>query len=67
MEVIEGFPDCPECDALLHLREMPDAGETRWYCPKCNTQWDTPELIEALDFNETVACVMATERADNEV
>ena len=53
--VIEGYPSCPECHRRLHLRSMPDAGESRWYCDAvplgCGTQWETADLIQALNDN----------------
>jgi len=66
IEVLHGTPPCPECNRLLHLRSMPDAGETYWHCTGCGTQWSTPDLIIALNDVEDYACVVAMERADLE-
>ena len=66
MEALHGFPPCPICDEQLHLRHMPDKGETPWYCKKCGTQWETPDIIEALNQIEDLACVLATEAVDAE-
>jgi phage terminase large subunit GpA-like protein len=44
---------CPACGVLkLHLRSMPDFGETYWYCPTCG-DWKTPDLDNALDELES--------------
>ena len=50
--VIKGFPPCPICFEILSLRGMPDVGESRWYCKSCGTQWDTPDLIKAMNMEE---------------
>ena len=55
IKVLTGFPPCPFCDSSLDLRQMPDYGETRWHCPKCGTQWETGELISALNDNIILA------------
>lgn len=38
---------CPHCLTVnLKCRSMPDAGQKRWYCPSCHSEWNVAELIE---------------------
>lgn len=55
VEELHGFPPCPMCDQQLSLRPMPDSKETYWHCTLCLTQWETPDLIEALNDNLEIA------------
>ena len=63
IEVLTGAPPCPMCTAILKMRSMPDVGEGHWYC-RCGTEWETPDLIVALNQIEELACVLATAEAD---
>lgn len=49
--IIQGFPMCPECGAML----LRDFFKDLWRCSGCCTDWDRPSLIEALKNERAVA------------
>ena len=53
IDCLKGYPSCPICGATLKVRDMPGAGESRWYCPVCGSTWETPGLIADLNVDET--------------
>lgn len=53
IEVLTGLSHfCPICFSQLSYRGMPNVNECYWHCPKCGTEWEVGDLIEALNYNE---------------
>lgn len=49
IEYLTDWSSCPVCGDTLKLRPTPDFGETYWHCVSCLTQWDTFDLIDAIN------------------
>lgn len=45
VRIILGLVPCPECGNILDI----DFIKSKWNCPRCETAWSSPELIEAVD------------------
>lgn len=69
VDSLRGFPRCPNCETILHMRHMPGVGETLWHCPnsKCDMrEWSTETLCQVLEPEDLPALDLALGSLDAE-
>jgi len=54
IEYLTWYPLCPACmEEQLTLRQLPDLGESHWYCKHCKTEWNIKDLLAAINMECT--------------